>query len=84
MVLKLLGREIEIRAPAKTKTKARPAGRAMLRAQSALIKRPSEGTVFFLCMDRLKPGADTGFQEGSFEPAGSTRFHLDGLKGRVP
>ncbi len=22
--------------------------------------------------------------KGCFEPAGSTRFHLDGLKGRVP
>ena len=50
----------------------------MLCGQWLLMRKTVRKTVFPFCMFWLKPGPDTGFQKESFEPAGSTRFHLDG------
>ncbi len=62
----------------KTKTKARPAGRAILsRTKCAHGKDRPKGRSFLICKFRLKPGSDTGFQWGISPSA-------DGASGLCP
>ena len=69
----------------KNKKKAPSADGAMLRAQSALIRKDRPlGRSFLFLFVLIDSRVGHRESKGFFEPAGSTRFHLDGLKGLVP
>jgi len=63
---------------------ARRSERNTLCAQSALMEKTNHSVGLSFLFGLIDSRVGYRESKGCFEPAGSTRFHLDGLKGLVP